>query len=283
MSIANNTKKISIKLSFCIDTTIAVAMTTFCATFIFFFTLHRGKQHHQFGAKHIPTISLTGAYLPGDIIFTYGIHLISLTLALIYTFVYYGHNYLIYKNVRDGLLSQTTKLANNINSYNVICWRIAMLGIFLLTLTGSISVTINPYVHGAVAFFMFLSLLLYNILFYTKITRKIQTDSKITNMQFFAVLFGIPFVIVIYIIAGVVYHLCEYYTCTSFVVNVNVALEYWIVFTISLFIYSFRLQDIVMDIDFHYEMDSLADTNTSGAAQINLTSSTDGLYLRMGI
>ena len=51
--------------------------------------------------KQIPTISLTGSYLPGDLIFTYGLHAMSVLLFMVVTAMYHHYD----KKVSTGLFA----------------------------------------------------------------------------------------------------------------------------------------------------------------------------------
>jgi hypothetical protein len=226
-----------ITISNIVDAILTVGLITFITTFTLFYSLHKRKSEHEFGAKQIPTISLTGSYLPGDIIFTYSLHVISILNCLLFTLIYYTYDNKMISGLHESLIENNSK----VKYWNKICWLLGIFGSVLLSITGSISLTTNTAVHGTVAFFMFISYLLYNIFFYNKISKLgFHCDNTSLYQQQFAVIMGIPFVILVYIIAGIVFSLCDNYTCTSFVVNVHVALEYWITFTLAVFIFSFR-------------------------------------------
>jgi hypothetical protein len=221
------------------DAIVITGAVTFVFSFISFFTLHRNKMEHEISALQIPTISLTGSYLPGDVVFTLGLHMMACLLILAYSGIYvvYDHKIRI-SELNEGLLTPSARKCK-FHFWNTFMWRIGLLSSILLAVTGSIKLTLNSNLHGIIAFFMFLTQIIYMYLFYFKISKFLTSDTYTLWLQFLS-LFCVPLVVVVYVIAGVVLSLCWTYACRSFAVNVHVALEYAVTLAIAVFIHSLR-------------------------------------------
>ena len=238
------------------DAIIATGAVTFASTFVLFFTLHSDKLEHELNALQIPTISLTGSYLPGDIIFTLGLHVMACLLVLAYSGIYVVYdNKIECMQLEDGLLNLSSR-QRQLRYWNTFVWRVGFLSAVLLAVTGSIKLTLNPFLHGTIAFFMFASQLLYTYLFYFKLSRHLTSNDSILRLQRVSLL-CLPVVIAVYIIAGIVLAVCWTYTCRSFAVNVHVALEYVVTVALALYIHSFR-QDL-SDMSWAVVLDDEAD------------------------
>lgn len=65
----------------------------FCiVTFALFFGLHEGQRDRVRGYEQIPTISETGVFVPERLIFTYGLHLEAVFLAILFMFIFTEFN-----------------------------------------------------------------------------------------------------------------------------------------------------------------------------------------------
>lgn len=221
------------------DIIVATGAISFTLSFLSFFTLHGDKMEHELNALQIPTISLTGSYSPGDIVFTLGLHVMAFLLILAYCEIYVVYDHKIRVSELDEGLFTASSRQNKFQSWNTIIWRIGTFSSVLLAVTGSIKLTLNSNLHGLVAFFMFLTQIIYMYLFYFKISKYLTNHPYALRLQYIS-LFSVPLVVLVYVTAGIALSLCWTYTCRSFAVNIHVALEYAVTLAIALFIHSLR-------------------------------------------
>mmetsp|Transcript_11657 Transcript_11657/g.17670 ORF Transcript_11657/g.17670 Transcript_11657/m.17670 type:complete len:283 (+) Transcript_11657:122-970(+) len=222
------------------DSIIIVGFGTFLVTFVLFFALHIHRMEHEWGALQIPTISLTGSYLPESIIFTLGLHIMAFLLLLAYSGLYIVYDQNIRKGQFQSFTCDTSSIQRKLLYWNRFLWRVGACSCIFLAVTGSIPLTLNSFLHGTVAFFMFLSQILHLVLFHYKLAKPLVTDHRVLLLQRVAIFLSLPFVISVYIIAGVVLMMCSEYRCRSFVVNVHVALEYVVTIALAAYVHSWR-------------------------------------------
>ena len=157
-------------------------------TFTLFFSLHSHKQYIISGVRQIPTISLTGGYLPESMILTAGLHMQAFLLFILLQFIY--HRYKVKNvscNVRDVYFESVLKYRHgvrgffiscllsssplSIDTWNVIGYRVGICTCLFLFLTGTVSVEEYSFVHGTFAALMFLSAIVLMIIYHLKVCR----------------------------------------------------------------------------------------------------------------
>ena len=225
----------------------------FSFTFIFFFAVHPNKEFYEDGVRQIPTISLTGAIFPSNIIFTYGLHFGSIAVAVLF-----GSIHVCYENRFLNLKTETVTTdinclipfcgcKNNSTTVTSMRWwnlRLLYLGEFaalMMSLVGSVSLLIDSFLHGTFAFLMFAASVIHMIAFYNHIQRFAGVSIGRIRMHRLACFICIPLSIILFVTALVVYLLCSATACTEFFVDIGAVIEFST--CVGLMVYAYQFQE----------------------------------------
>jgi uncharacterized membrane protein YqjE len=222
----------------------------FCIiTFILFFIYHPDATDRVRTIEQIPTISGTGQLVPESIFFTYGLHFEAALLALLFTLIYTQFKSKIAEicsspNQAASAVAEDSSAEeeNNWTKWGFLCcgccftpecrnknakyltfWNKILFGLglsaaFFMSLTGSVTLSIQESVHTAFAAVMFVSAALHLFFFY--------------------------FILMI-IVIGVMWVYCDTHYCLAAAVDLIVVLEY--TSALALLVYLFRFYEVVKD------------------------------------
>jgi hypothetical protein len=211
--------------------TIGIVTTISC--FIIFYLMHSEKRYIIHGVRQLPTLSLTGSYFPANIIFTYGLHSMSFLF-----FGFFGAVFLVYEEKIAKMRMPKDDNAR-LCFRNKLLFYLSVMFSILMSLVGSISLEINSFIHGTVAFLMFVTICVHMLVFYIGVTRHVRiSDIKIRLIRF-ALFLYIPFNIGVVLLLGLILLLCDSDSCWSFVVNMQPCLEFSTIAAIMIYMLSF--------------------------------------------
>lgn len=195
--------------------------------FILIYTLHSKTLYSYNGVTQIPSISKSGAIVPESIVFTYGLHLESILLAILFVLLHHKYYFKIINMNDDHYSNNTNQLTNNsMNKYykytyllfcgccikehdrnkeyllywNKILLMLGLIGCLLMSFVGSISIQLNATTHSIIAFFMFLSFILHMLLFYFTIMIKFEYTQLQLLIHRVCLFICIPFNIILLIV-----------------------------------------------------------------------------------
>lgn len=130
--------------------------------------------------------------------------------------------------------------------WNYVLWMLGLICAFLMSLVGTVTLNVEPTVHGVIAFFMYLTAILHMILYYYTIADTMgHTDFQL-NLHRACLFVCVPFNIGMLIMIGAMYVSCNNDPCMESAVDLVTALEYTTTIALVVYIYRFRadLQDI---------------------------------------
>jgi hypothetical protein len=238
----------------------------FCAcTFSIFFALHADEMYLVEGVRQIPTISLSGAFMPESIFLTLGLHVQAALFILLLNSIYHVYSVKCDAGAQEnseastyfsGLADESRGCCTCVNCllfshniaavrfWNVTAYWIGIACSIFLALTGSVSVGYYPNVHGTCAVLMFLTGIVVMIVYHCKVCRPFMVAAPSQRrgliLQYVALSILIPFSILMLILDIVVSSTCSSKSCLSYSVNITVVLEFTTVISLLLFVESFR-------------------------------------------
>jgi len=166
---------------------------TFSITFALFFSLHTGKELVFFDVKQIPTLSLTGSYMPELVVLTSGLHIFAFLSFYFFTIVWrvyrikirhlqaeYSHGQPP-QHDHEHVETASERYVSTVNTAEKCCysacaccwqpaasytplelqgindglWWVGLVFSLAMFLTGSVPMLLQMHLHGAFAFIMF--------------------------------------------------------------------------------------------------------------------------------
>lgn len=174
--------------------------------FALFYGLRQDSTLYAFGVRQIATISATGMYNPGQVIFTYGIHLEAILVYFLFSSIYttyeekfiYLSQHFHFENTVEHFNNRRKEFpliiklfhAISCNLFNPACsidslraWnfrlhKLSIIFSLFLSFLGSISESYMDTAHGVCAFGFFGCVLIYIVIFHCKITMAVIVDSQ---------------------------------------------------------------------------------------------------------
>jgi len=133
-----------------------------------------------------------------------------------------------------------------LNFWNRLLWYLGLSCSLLMSLVGTVSLSVNTDAHGIIAFFMYLTALLHMILYYYTIADAMGYTVMQLNIHRACLFVCYPFNIFMFIMILVMYNTCNNDPCMESAVNLIVTLEYTTTLALLAYVYRFRgdLQDI---------------------------------------
>jgi len=167
-----------------------VFVITFSITFALFFSLHSGKELEFYDVKQIPTISLTGSYMPELVILTSGLHIFAFLSLYFFTILWRVYHSKILRlqveysdETSEHVETQSERYVATVNTAEKCCysacacfcksaaaytpvelqgindglWWVGVVFSVSMFLTGSVPMMLQMHLHGACAFVMFVA------------------------------------------------------------------------------------------------------------------------------
>lgn len=222
---------------------------TMFITFTLFYLLHPHTGYIVDGQRQIPTISLTGSYFPGNLIFTFGLHVAAIYVAYVFTAVYVSYENK-FENIEEDLVKAVNpnlfffcksniKNKSSLRKWNLRMLRVGLTSAFFMALVGTCSLTINEKLHGTLAFIMFICAVVHMFGFYNNIHRYLGVPRGRVLMHHVACVICVPFNMLMYIVAFLINLNCSSDPCKKLAVDMGPIVEFTTVIALSLYIIQF--------------------------------------------
>lgn len=189
----------------------AVNIVTFSITFSLFFGYHSNERFVFYDVEQIPTLSLTGAYMPEQLVLTSGLHILAFISLYFFCVVWRVYNFKIQRMLVEAaesparvegssavMLNTVQKCCSNawtccikgaapytpweLQGINDGLWRVGLFFSTCMFLVGSVPTSVSYQFHGVLAVLMFLAGIIHVLTFTFTISKCIQ----LTYLPFFS-------------------------------------------------------------------------------------------------
>lgn len=227
-------------------------LAIFFTCFVLFFTLHPHTGYIVHGERQIPTLSMTGAYYPGSIIFTLGLHVAAVYVAYVFTAVYVAYEGKFDDIAEDAVTvpavnpnlacvcKSEVKDKASLRKWNLRMLRVGLTSATLMGLVGSVSLKTSFSLHSVLAFLMFACAVVHMVAFYNNIHRYTGVSAWRIKLHHLAVFICIPFNVMAYLVAGVVVLTCDSDVCWRFAVDLMPVVEFTTVVALAIYVVQFH-------------------------------------------
>jgi hypothetical protein len=242
-------------------------------TFTLFFVYHPYATDEVKSVEQIPTISGTGQLLPESVIFTYGLHLEAILVAMLFVLVYSRFDFQIRSFPADeslnarvagslavsgrsevekwkffvrgccGSTEQRATDAEYLRFWNKVLLALGLLCAFFMSLTGSVSLSVSDPAHAAFAVIMFVLATLHLVLFYFTIAEAMGQQPYQSALHKACLVVVVPFNVFMIVVLSVMWVYCTAQACIATAVDAVVVLEYTT--TLAFIAYIYRFYDVV--------------------------------------
>lgn len=205
---------------------------------ILFYTRHAATEYTFYGIRQIPTLSKTGALAPESIVFTYGLHLESVLLALAFLLKYHKNRLKIVQLSISGdganhntvmsagrcaywscccyCLPRNSKDCPFLNHWNRILLSLGLVGCLCMSLVGSVSLDVDYSVHTTLAVLMFLCFILHMLLSYITVDDRLGRSAFQMWLHRWCLFVCIPMNLAAAAVSLIVFTSCGSFSCRYF-------------------------------------------------------------------
>jgi hypothetical protein len=271
----------------------------FCiVTFTLFFVYHPYATDEVKSVKQIPTISGTGQLLPESVVFTYGLHLEAILVAVLFMLVYTRFDSQIRNqpakdSINDHAIGSLTMNgrsevekwkffvvgccgsaeeratdAEYLRFWNKVLLALGLLCAFFMSLTGSVSLSVSDPAHTTFAVIMFVLATLHLVLFYFTIAEAMGVQPYQSALHKACLVVVVPFNIIMIVVLSIMWVCCTAQACIVTAVDAVVVLEYTT--TLAFIAYMYRFYEVVKQVSLGGHVSAATETanlNRDGAGE----------------
>jgi len=217
----------------------ATAIVTFTLSFVLFYVLHNDNVPILFGVEQLPTLSLTGGYLPERIIFSMGLAIFAFWSLTLFPMIY-----VLYREKIDNLLDgERTPEKPDLHKINDVLLVIGVIFSCLLLLTGAVPITVAETTHAVLAILMFITGVVHLLLFVLTLAPRFP-NTRQQGWQVGAALIAAPVNVLALIASFVTLAFCDSRDCRELAAQMVVVVEYTTVVALLMYLEGFRTREM---------------------------------------